>query len=452
MDSKSVTDKNDKVKFLELLIDCTQRTSGKKINVRVSKIIAGQEPENTNLLLQEIAHCVLNKMSTEEAVKEIKSGKSAKKESSKSKKEDAKENQKTREKSEKSRNREKTADSAEKSENRTLKDKQSKEKSKSVRKDSKPREKSKPKEELEKSEKTRDKSEHREKREKSKSRKKETEEERAIRKEREREERHRRRKERDGGEERPSRPPRPTSAKGERRPAPLNPEENDLERTQVIRPAAASVRARPGSARPSRRPQQHADPIETVPQVNPNVILDDDDEEEELVVELDPNTEIPVTSVNSEELLANPDEHGALVRDILNTKNTSGKSQDKSKVSVISQAEEEKLRVQFSTIRGEIQSITRTTAPIGRVLDFIQEDVDAMQNEYDLWTEELENNLAQIKQFQTQKNTDLSTFHEELASLENSIAQKRREIISTKQQILLNEQNIEKQLQMIFSS
>ena len=35
------------------------------------------------------------------------------------------------------------------------------------------------------------------------------------------------------------------------------------------------------------------------------------------------------------------------------------------------------------------------------LLDFIQEDVDAMQNEYDLWTEELENNLAQIKQFQT---------------------------------------------------
>ena len=61
-------------------------------------------------------------------------------------------------------------------------------------------------------------------------------------------------------------------------------------------------------------------------------------------------------------------------------------------------------------IQAEIQQITRTTQPIGRVLgkfdicvlfihfppDFIQEDMESMKKEFEMWSDELVRNQAQI--------------------------------------------------------
>ena len=46
-------------------------------------------------------------------------------------------------------------------------------------------------------------------------------------------------------------------------------------------------------------------------------------------------------------------------------------------------------------LRSSIQSLTRNVNPLGKILDFLQEDVDAMQKELVIWRREsYENGLA----------------------------------------------------------
>ena len=46
-------------------------------------------------------------------------------------------------------------------------------------------------------------------------------------------------------------------------------------------------------------------------------------------------------------------------------------------------------------LRSSIQSLTRNVNPLGKILDFLQEDVDAMQKELVIWCREsYENGLA----------------------------------------------------------
>ena len=65
------------------------------------------------------------------------------------------------------------------------------------------------------------------------------------------------------------------------------------------------------------------------------------------------------------------DSHGALVQDIIDSKNKIEKNSQKSSRSVMSEAEETKHKKRIEKIRSEIQQISRTAAPIGRVLGTI---------------------------------------------------------------------------------
>ena len=62
------------------------------------------------------------------------------------------------------------------------------------------------------------------------------------------------------------------------------------------------------------------------------------------------------------------DSHGALVQDIIDSKNKIEKNSQKSSRPVMSEAEETKHKKRIEKIRSEIQQISRTAAPIGRVL------------------------------------------------------------------------------------
>ena len=52
LDSKSITDKEAKINFLVKLIQLTELVTGSQIDVKPSKIVAGQEAEKTNAFLQ----------------------------------------------------------------------------------------------------------------------------------------------------------------------------------------------------------------------------------------------------------------------------------------------------------------------------------------------------------------------------------------------------------------
>ncbi|XP_068186214.1 TRAF3-interacting protein 1 isoform X2 [Antennarius striatus] len=70
----NVKDKESKMNFLQKALDVVILVSGEPLAAKPGHIVAGHEPEKTNELLQAIAKCCLNKMSSDDAVKRVLSG------------------------------------------------------------------------------------------------------------------------------------------------------------------------------------------------------------------------------------------------------------------------------------------------------------------------------------------------------------------------------------------
>jgi len=51
-------------------------------------------------------------------------------------------------------------------------------------------------------------------------------------------------------------------------------------------------------------------------------------------------------------------------------------------------------------LRSSIQSLTRSVNPLGKILDFLQEDVDAMQKELTVWRNESSENAIALQREQ----------------------------------------------------
>ncbi|XP_056630593.1 TRAF3-interacting protein 1 [Diorhabda sublineata] len=75
MISDNVKDKDAKVAFLNKLIEAVKTASGTKLSVKANKIVAGLEATNTNLLLQAIAKCLDSNIDTKQFVTNFKSDK-----------------------------------------------------------------------------------------------------------------------------------------------------------------------------------------------------------------------------------------------------------------------------------------------------------------------------------------------------------------------------------------
>ncbi|XP_075982833.1 TRAF3-interacting protein 1-like [Anticarsia gemmatalis] len=70
--SDNVKDRDSKISFLNKVIFVVCSTTGKQLSAKPSKIVAGQEPEKTNELLQCLAQALDDKLSSEKAVKQYK--------------------------------------------------------------------------------------------------------------------------------------------------------------------------------------------------------------------------------------------------------------------------------------------------------------------------------------------------------------------------------------------
>ncbi|KAF4518378.1 hypothetical protein B566_EDAN007106, partial [Ephemera danica] len=71
MISDNVKDKERKIAFLQKVIDTMRLVTGAQLNVRPSKIVAGQEAERTNELLQAIGKTLERKLSSTKAVEQV---------------------------------------------------------------------------------------------------------------------------------------------------------------------------------------------------------------------------------------------------------------------------------------------------------------------------------------------------------------------------------------------
>ncbi|XP_016351572.1 TRAF3-interacting protein 1 isoform X2 [Sinocyclocheilus anshuiensis] len=579
MKADNVKDKDSKITFLQKAIDVVMLVSGEPLAAKPARIVAGHEPEKTNELLQVIAKCCLNKLSSDEAVRRVLAGdkldqkgkpstsrsqdkenregrerhqdreeRKGIKESSGSReqkdpdqpkdqesKRDDKDRRRDAERSDKGRERDRTKDrDKDKDKSRDREKDKTREKEREKEKD---RNRDKERERDKERDKKRERESHKD-RDRDRERDKERDREREKRREREKDkERHRETDEKlkDRGDrkikaaeeiskpkphpdvvsktheaeadeptdlseiqaESPSRILRPSSAKGQQRwpktggqdetesegegkapsaekPVPI--ENGDT--TNSVPPETAHRRLpRPSSARPAaprvKRQESYADvtPAERLGsgKTPATIILDgkklsedEDDEDGQFVVEeaAAPPPDIPEIERNSLELQED-DKHGGLVKKILETKkvyesspSTKSKEQDRSLVSEVSRKKERELVAkEIERLRSSIQTVCRSALPLGKIMDYIQEDMDSMQNELQTWRKENKENAQALLQEQRITDSVVEPLKAELAELEQLIKDQQDKICAVKSSILKNEEKIQKMVSRIsFSS
>ena len=60
----------------------------------------------------------------------------------------------------------------------------------------------------------------------------------------------------------------------------------------------------------------------------------------------------------------------------------------------------ERIQKEIEKLQSSIQTTTRNVHPLGRLLDLVQENLDAMQKEKEVWVEEHRQNIIELQQRQ----------------------------------------------------
>ncbi|XP_066493163.1 TRAF3-interacting protein 1 isoform X2 [Tiliqua scincoides] len=574
MKSDNVKDKDAKIAFLQKAIDVVIMVTGESLMVKPARIVAGHEPERTNELLQAIAKCCLNKLSSDEAVQKVLAGEKAdvkgKSSSSKFQNRESKAEEQKSHKEERGESeiKEKSVNQDQKSKEE-LKEEESKSKESDKRKDYENRHKNLDKDsskEGEKHERERNKNrstkqgretekirdkekgdgeaekdlEHNKERErkheggrekdrskdkeKSREKDKEHEKNRERGKDREKDKRRERGKDaehsREHGKDKKStgsdecvikkpverslkdkadldkesensaKLSKQHSTKGSRqRPKPGNEGESasDAEGDVLNTPAPEKIVVsesgeitneppqitqrklpRPSSARPAPPRIKSQESTEVLlPERNgsakivSNVIVDkeEEDDDDQFVVEATLHLpEITEMAMEATVELEGDEKHGGLVKRILETKKDYELSQlpksekDKPLLSEASKRKEKDLvSKEIEKFRGSIQALCRSVLPLGKIMDYIQEDVDAMKNELQIWNNENKQLEESLQKEQGITDSVVEPLKAELAELDQLIKDEQDKICAKRANILKNNEKIQKMIHNINS-
>ncbi|KAF7468228.1 Hypothetical predicted protein [Marmota monax] len=234
---------------------------------------------------------------------------------------------------------------------------------------------------------------------------------------------------------------------------------------------SSSVRRipRPGSARPAPPRVKRQEGVETLTmdrtgsgKTVSNVIIDsqnsDNEDDDQFVVEAAPQiSEMSEIETVPALELEDSEKHGGLVKKILETKKDYEKLQqspkpgEKEKSFVFESAwkkEKDIVSKEIEKLRVSIQTLCKSALPLGKIMDYIQEDVDAMQNELQLWHAENKQHAEALQKEQSITDCAVEPLKVELAELEQMIQDQQDKICAVKANILKNEEKIQK---MVYS-
>ncbi|XP_054976702.1 TRAF3-interacting protein 1 isoform X4 [Sorex araneus] len=229
--------------------------------------------------------------------------------------------------------------------------------------------------------------------------------------------------------------------------------------------------ARPGSTRPAppRVRRQDSAEVPTADRAGngktvSNVIVDsqgaDSEDDDQFVVEAAPQgSELAELESGPAMELKEDERHGGLVKKILETKKDYEKVQqlrpgEKARVSPAQEKslvfesawkkEKDIVTKEIEKLRTSIQSLCRSALPLGKVMDYIQEDVDAMHNELGLWRQERRQHAEALQKEQSITDSAVEPLKAELGELEQLIRDQQDKICAVKANILRNDEKIQK--------
>ncbi|XP_051479758.1 TRAF3-interacting protein 1 isoform X2 [Apus apus] len=223
---------------------------------------------------------------------------------------------------------------------------------------------------------------------------------------------------------------------------------------------------RPSSARPAPPRGRRQGSAELLPpersgsgKTVSNVIMDQqvsEDEDEEFVVEaavLLP--EMPEMKMEPEVELVEDEKHDGLVQRLLETKKDYEASQKSSKTTerekpFVSEAERKKERdlvaKEIEKLQVCIQTLCRSALSLGRIMDYLQEDMDAMKNELQTWRQENRQHAEALQKEQSITDSAVEPLKAELAELEQLIKDQQDKNCAVKANTLKNEEKIRRMI------
>ncbi|XP_055526296.1 TRAF3-interacting protein 1 [Wyeomyia smithii] len=145
-------------------------------------------------------------------------------------------------------------------------------------------------------------------------------------------------------------------------------------------------------------------------------------------------------------------EQGHLVRQILETQKEfsniageDGKAEVAKKVEMEwSSNQRQSSSKQTDILRESIQKLTRSVNPLGKLMDFLQEDIDSMERELTNWQQVYSQAAIELNKERSANESAIEPLKHQLAQIEGNIREYREMIDITRCNILHNEQKIER--------
>ena len=104
-------------------------------------------------------------------------------------------------------------------------------------------------------------------------------------------------------------------------------------------------------------------------------------------------------------------------------------------------------------VRKSIQSLCQSTNPLGKSIDFVTEDIDSMVKEYEHWKLDYAESQTKLEEQQRVTEQTIQPLQDvELVQLEERIREEKAKIQNIRSQIIRNDNTIENLLQSVISS
>ncbi|XP_031356028.1 TRAF3-interacting protein 1 isoform X1 [Photinus pyralis] len=209
--------------------------------------------------------------------------------------------------------------------------------------------------------------------------------------------------------------------------------------------------ARPSSARPGAPRLQRSDSMlikekEVLPLGKVEIIDENSsntyiDEEETVTIEATPEVEYQAP------VLDLPTDKGHLVEQILQQINSSDVEPIKSNVNV--EWEQAGMRNRNSALKevdqlkGAIQDLTKMVNPLGKLINYLHEDIEAMYSELDMWNNSVRQIMIDVVNQKKKRDESNVPLQMKLNEIEENIVKHQQQIISTYSNIMRNEERIQ---------
>ncbi|XP_034665396.1 TRAF3-interacting protein 1 isoform X2 [Drosophila subobscura] len=229
-------------------------------------------------------------------------------------------------------------------------------------------------------------------------------------------------------------------------------ETNQRPRTSLRPPSARPASARPGAPR-RRNVEIVLQPNDQIKMSGINVKLetfgDLDDDGENLVIIEDANSHDIEKGAAEEPLLEGQlDAQGRLVQQILETQKelVHQSAETEQPATQTNQAARQSSARQVNDLRDLIQSLTKAVNPLGKLMDFIPEDIDAMQLELTMWRDTYTQAATELKRERSLTASATEPMKHQLQQIDASIAEYEELIDESRHKILQNNARILKML------